>query len=80
MLGVRLDKETDERLQHLCQATRHTKSYYVRQALREFLDDREDYLLGISVLEKHEPTISLKELEKKLGLENSDNKDSDKTT
>ena len=79
MLGLRLDKETDTRLQHLCQETGHTKSYYARKALREFLDDREDYLLGISVLEKHEQTITLKEMEQKLGLESNDNKDGNET-
>lgn len=69
MLGVRLDKETEKRLEHLCEETSHTKSYYVKKALRNFLDDREDYLLGLSALEKNEKTISLDELEKKLGLE-----------
>ncbi len=37
--------------------------------MREFLDDREDYLLGIAALEKKEGTISLKELKKDLGVE-----------
>lgn len=69
MLGVRLDSETELRLENLCQETGHTKSFYVKKALREFLDDREDYLLGISALEKKEGTISLKELKKDLGLE-----------
>ncbi len=69
MLGVRIDKETEERLEHLCEKTAHTKSYYVKKALRNFLDDREDYLLGLSVLEKREKTISLDALEKELGLE-----------
>jgi len=69
MLGVRLDKNTEMRLERLCKETGHSKSYYAKKALREFLDDREDYLLGISVLEKREATISLKELEKKLGLD-----------
>ena len=68
MLGIRLDQETETRLEQLCSATGHTKTYYTKQALQEFLDDREDYLLGISVLARQEPTISLDELEKQLGL------------
>jgi len=68
MLGIRLDEKTEARLEHLCQITGRTKSYYARKALHDFLDDREDYLLGIAALERREPTISLKELEKELGL------------
>ena len=69
MLGVRLDKETEVRLTHLCEETGRSKSYYAKKAIREFLNDREDYLLGIAALEKREPTISLKDLEKELGLD-----------
>ncbi|MDQ8040100.1 MAG: ribbon-helix-helix protein, CopG family [Rickettsiella sp.] len=69
MLGVRLDQETELRLEHLCEETGHTKSYFVKKAIREFLDDREDYLLGIAALEKKESKITLKKLEKDLGLD-----------
>jgi RHH-type rel operon transcriptional repressor/antitoxin RelB len=70
MLGVRLSKDLEQRLVNLSQRTGRTQSYYVKQALQTFLDDREDYLLGLAALERKEPTISLEELEKKLGLEN----------
>jgi len=69
MLGVRLDHETEVRLEHLCEETGHSKSYFVKKALLQFLEDREDYLLGIAALEKKESTISLNKLEKDLGLE-----------
>jgi RHH-type transcriptional regulator, rel operon repressor / antitoxin RelB len=69
MLGVRLDQETELRLEHLCEETGHTKSYFVKKAIREFLDDREDYLLGMATLEKKESKVSLKKLEKNLGLD-----------
>lgn len=64
---VRLDKETEAHLEHLCQVTGHSKSYYAEKALQDFLDDREDYLLGMAVLKKREPAISLEDLEKELG-------------
>ena len=70
MLGVRLDRELENRLENLCKITSHTKSYYAKKAIREFLDDKEDYLIGLSALERNEKTISLEELEKKLGLAN----------
>lgn len=69
MLGVRLDENTEKRLTRLCKLTGHTKSYFTKKALQQFLDDREDYLIGIATLEKQEPTISLSELERKLGLD-----------
>lgn len=72
MLGIRLDAKTEHWLERLCWKAGHTKSYYARKALSEFLDDREDYLLGIAALEKKEGSMSLKDLEKMLGLVDRD--------
>jgi len=69
MLAVRLDTETETRLAHLSHETGRSKSYYVKQAIEAFLEDREDYLLAVSVLERNEPRKSLAELRKELGLE-----------
>ena len=66
MLGVRLDKDTEERLNILCQKTGHTKSYYAKKAIKEFIDDREDYLLAMAWLEESKEFISLKEARKHL--------------
>jgi len=68
MLGIRLDRKLESRLERLAKRTGRSKSYYAREAIRQYLDDREDYLVGIAVLEREEPTISLKELERRLGL------------
>ncbi|HEV2613587.1 MAG TPA: hypothetical protein VGV92_02635 [Gammaproteobacteria bacterium] len=40
------------------------------KAIKEFLEDQEDYLLTVAVLEKKNKTISLEELGEKLGLVN----------
>lgn len=69
MLGVRLEPEIDKRLAALAKATGRSKSYYAKEAIRQFLEDREDYLLGIAALEKQEPALTLKEVEKRLGLD-----------
>ena len=45
------------------------KSYYAKLAIRQFLEDREDSLLGIAALERKEPRMSLDDLERKLGLD-----------
>jgi len=68
MLGIRLEPTLERQLERLARKTGRSKSYYAREAIRQYLEDREDYLLGLSVLERNEPTISLKELERRLGL------------
>ena len=68
MLGIRLEATLEKRLERLAKRTGRSKSFYAREAIRQYLEEREDYLLGISVLERHEPTISLKQLERRLGL------------
>ena len=69
MLGIRLEPELEKRLEKLAKKTGRSKSYYARLAIRQFLEDREDYLLGIATLERNEPRISLDELERELGLD-----------
>ncbi len=68
MLGIRLEPALEKRLERLAKRTGRSKSYYAREAIRRFLEDREDYLLAMAVLERHEPTISLEKLERRLGL------------
>jgi RHH-type rel operon transcriptional repressor/antitoxin RelB len=67
-LGIRLDLELEKRLERLAKETGRTKSYYAKLAIRQYLEDREDYLLGIAALERKEPRVSLEELERELGL------------
>ena len=66
MLAVRLDKEIEQRLQNLAERTHRTKSFYVKQALSEYLNDLEDlYLAEQRVLELragNSETISLERL------------------
>ena len=69
MLGIRLEPELEKKLEDLAHKTGRSKSYYAREAIRNFLEEREDYLKAIAVLEKNEPAISLKELGRRLGLE-----------
>ena len=69
MLAVRLDTEMETKLNNLARETGRSKSYYVKQAIETFFDDREDYLLALAVLERNEPTKPLAEVRKALGLE-----------
>ena len=47
------------KLESLARETGRSKSYYAREAIRQYLEDREDYLKGIAALERREPTITL---------------------
>jgi RHH-type rel operon transcriptional repressor/antitoxin RelB len=69
MLGIRLDPELEKRLERLAKDTGRSKSYYAKLAIRQYLEDREDYLLGMAALERNEPRISLEDLERELGLD-----------
>lgn len=68
MIGLR-DPELEKRLEKLAKATGRSKSHYVREAISEYLQEREDYLLGIARLEEGGKRFTLAEVEKKLGLE-----------
>jgi len=68
MLGIRLEAELEQKLESLARETGRSKSYYAREAIRQYLEDREDYLKGIAALERREPTITLDELERRIGL------------
>lgn len=69
MLAIRLPKEIEERLEELARKTGRSKSYYVRQAILEYLDDLEDYYLAVERLEQNLQGIPLDQVERRLGLQ-----------
>ena len=69
MIAVRLDPTTDERLTRLANETGRSKSYYEKQAIDAFLEDREDYLLALAVLERDEPRKPIADVRRALGLD-----------
>jgi len=68
MLTVRLAPAMEKRLERLSRRTGRPKSYYVKRALAEFLQNQEDYLIAVQRLEESLPTIPLEEVVKRLGL------------
>ena len=46
MLAIRLPAELEKRLEKLAKKTGRTKSFYVRQAIFEYLEDLEDFYLA----------------------------------
>ena len=73
MLGVRLPAEIERRLDALAHETGRTKSFYVREAILEYLDKLEDIYLAEQVLERvrrgEEQVYTSEEVERMLGLE-----------
>lgn len=45
-MNVRIDEELDSRLDSLAKRTGRTKSFYAVEAIKEFLEDQEDYFLA----------------------------------
>jgi RHH-type transcriptional regulator, rel operon repressor / antitoxin RelB len=68
MLALRLPDDIEARLQALAERTGRSKSFHVREAVREYLDDLEEYHLAVQRLEDRLPSIPLEEVERRLGL------------
>ena len=73
MLAIRLPQSIEKRLEKLARRTGRTKTYYVREAILEHLEDLEDLYLAERALERvrsgEERTISLKDATKRHGLQ-----------
>lgn len=68
MLSVRLSPEQESALDQLAEQTGRSKSYYVKQALDEFLEDRADYLIAIAAIERNDRRLSAAEVRRELGI------------
>ena len=68
MLTIRLETKLERQLEKLAEKTGRSKAYFVREAIKNSLEDRSDYLLALKRLEQAGPRISLEEIERELGL------------
>ncbi len=72
MLAIRLPDEIESRLDALAKRTGRTKTYYVRQAILEYMDDLEDIYLADQIVRQIETdemkTFTLEDVERELGL------------
>ena len=73
MLAIRLPQSIEKRLEKLARRTGRTKTFYVREAILEHLEDLEDMYLAEGALERirsgEERTIPLKDVLKRHGLQ-----------
>ena len=73
MLAIRLPQSIEKRLERLARRTGRTKTFYVREAVLEHLEEIEDVYLAERTLERlrsgQECTIPLRDAMKRHGLE-----------
>lgn len=71
--SIRLNPETERRLDFLATQTGRTKAFYLREIIQRGLEDMEDYYLAADVVERlrrgDERVYPAAEVRKDLGLE-----------
>ena len=72
-LSIRLPGDVEDRLKNLAAQTGRTKSYYITEAICEYLDDLEDLYLAeqrmIDIRAGRTQTVPLEEVMKRYGME-----------
>ena len=69
MISVRLPKDMEMKLENIAKLTHRTKSFYVKEAIANYLEDMEDYLEVLKRKnDKKRNLITLEELEEALEL------------
>ncbi|NJO37492.1 MAG: ribbon-helix-helix protein, CopG family [Rhizobiales bacterium] len=70
-LAVRLPAEIASELEEISRETGRSKSYYVREAILKYLEDRADYLDAVRILEKSKgkKRIPFEQIKRELGLD-----------
>jgi RHH-type transcriptional regulator, rel operon repressor / antitoxin RelB len=73
MLAIRLPESIEKRLEKLAKRTGRTKTFYVREAILQHLEDLEDLYLAEHSLERirsgESPTIPLEDVLKRHAVE-----------
>ena len=73
MLAIRLPEDIERRLEKLAQATGRTKTFYVREAILEHLEDLEDIFLAerrlLALRSGRSKALALGDVERELGLD-----------
>lgn len=68
LVAVRLPVELEQSLVYCAEELHKTKSELIQEALANYLEDLQDYISAKKVLARNEPTFSLDEVERELGL------------
>ena len=71
-LSLRLPEDVEARLDKLARKTGRTKTFYIREAIIEHLEDLEDYYLALERIQNPEgDPVSLEDVIVRLGLVDS---------
>jgi RHH-type rel operon transcriptional repressor/antitoxin RelB len=69
MLSIRLPKKLEEELDLIAKRTERPKSYFIRKALEQYLEDLKDYTVALDRLnDKKAEYLTPEEATKYLGL------------
>jgi RHH-type rel operon transcriptional repressor/antitoxin RelB len=69
MLSIRLPKKLEEELDLISKRTERPKSYFIRKALEQYLEDLKDYTIALDRLnDKRTEYLTPEEANKYLGL------------
>ncbi len=68
-IAVRLDKKLHQRLADLATKTGRSKSFYVKRALAQYIEDMEDTYLAIDRIENSEGRVSMEEAKRILDVD-----------
>ena len=68
-IAIRLPEELENKLSLLAKKTKRSKSFYVREAIEKYLEDVNDYYVGMDALESPGLICSLEEARKACGLD-----------
>ncbi|MCI0654938.1 MAG: TraY domain-containing protein [Methylococcaceae bacterium] len=69
MIAVRLPTEIEKRIAELASRTGRTKSFYIKEAIMEHLDEMEDKYLALDRLENPAKRWTLEEMEQGIDME-----------
>ncbi len=70
MLSVTMDAEIEERLKVIAGELSKPITECLRDAVLQYIEDRQDYLTAARALSRSETTITLDEMERRLGIDN----------
>lgn len=69
MVTVRLDKKYEDRLERLAEITGRSKSFFIKKAIENSIDDMEHLYLALERLENPGERLSMEEMRKRLEVE-----------
>jgi RHH-type rel operon transcriptional repressor/antitoxin RelB len=68
-MAIRLSDELEHELAETAKKARRSKSFIVREAIKHYLEDLNDYYVGIDALKNTKKIYSAAQIRKELGLD-----------